>query len=136
MHRVIFSSLGLVFILFISGCDSSHSHLTDYSLCKKIATLPSYNIHKEAREKEVRSRGLSCQKFSSRIDKESAAERLAKARSPKIYNTYESLDNSDYKIEKVDNIYDDYKIKRMERNAKRQCRDNGGRWSINSKRCR
>lgn len=88
MHRVLFTGLGLMFLLFISGCDSSHSHLTDYSLCKKIATLPSYNIHKEAREKEVRSRGLSCRKFASRIDKESAEERLAQSRAPKSYNTY------------------------------------------------
>ena len=91
MHRVLNTSLGLIFILFISGCgqvNSSHSHLRDYSLCKKIATLPSYNIHKEAREKEVRSRGLDCRKFASRIDKESAEETLARSMAPKSYNTY------------------------------------------------
>jgi len=80
MHRVLFTSLGLVFLLFISGCNSDHSHETDFRICKKQATISPNNIHSAARNREIESRGLNCRKFASEIDKEVAQDNLAKAR--------------------------------------------------------
>ena len=86
MQIFLISLLVIVSFGLVASCSVSHANKTDYSLCKALATLPSYNIHKEAREKEVRSRGLNCRKFADQINKEVAEEKLTEARATKVYN--------------------------------------------------
>jgi len=74
-------------IIVISGCSTSYKNTTDYKLCYKQATLPSYNIHTEARAAEVRSRGIDCGAYADRIDAEETAIKLQEAGRTSINNS-------------------------------------------------
>ena len=86
MQKTLISFLVIVSFGLVASCSVSHANKTDYSLCKALATKPSYNVHTEARQKEVRSRGLNCRKFADQINKEVAEETLAEARATKVFN--------------------------------------------------
>ena len=96
MHKILVSLLVIISFGLVASCSASHANKTDYSLCKALATLPSYNIHTEARKKEVRSRGLNCRKFADQINKEVAEEKLAEARATKVNNIYNSYPSNPY----------------------------------------
>ena len=72
-------------VMMLSGCVSAEQQ-TDYSICYGLATKPSYNINREAREAEVRRRGINCRVYDSRIDAEVLAEKMAEASAPRVYN--------------------------------------------------
>ncbi len=59
---------------------------TDYQLCYKLATLPSFNINTTSRKEEVRKRGVDCRIYSDQIDREEL-RKLKNSRSRKIWNT-------------------------------------------------
>ena len=134
MHKILV--LVIVSFGFLASCSASLTNQTDYRLCKALATLPSYNIHTKAREKEIRSRGLNCSKFADKIDKEVTQEKLAEARAPRVSNNYYNHLRSDPFAADLDPFYDLSSLRRMERDAKRQCRNGGGYWSTLNKRCR
>ena len=106
MTRISFYVIYAFISLLIVSCNSSHDHVTDYTLCKKLATLPSYNVHHSARKQEVRKRSLDCSKYASRIDDELSQEALARARAPKNYTTYKNP---------YDNLQTDDRLERLER---------------------
>mgnify|MGYP003136159748 CR=1 FL=1 len=101
------------------SCASNLTNKTDYRLCYDLATLPSYNINTSARKDEISKRGINCNKFADRIDKEEAQERLARARAPKTYNTYKSGMSSRDK-DRLNNL------ENAQRNRDFQCIMDGG----------
>lgn len=142
MHKILVLLLVIVSFGFVASCSASLTNKTDYTLCKRLATN-SWNIYTEAREKEVRSRGLNCRKFAGRIDKEVAKEKLAEARATKVSNTYYDHLRSDSFAEDLDPLSDLGPLRRMERDASlrrsrdaRQCRIGRGYWSNLYERCR
>jgi hypothetical protein len=73
-------------VIGISGCASSPKNITDYDLCYKLATLPSFNINTNAREAEVRKRNINCRVYAGQIDAERNAIALQKAGATRITN--------------------------------------------------
>ena len=80
-------SITILSILVLASCARNPKNITDYDLCYKLATLPSFNINTGAREAEVRSRNLNCRDYASRIDEEKRALELERAGATKINNT-------------------------------------------------
>jgi hypothetical protein len=79
-------SITTLTLIVLAGCASSPKNITDYTLCYKLATLPSFNINTTAREAEVRSRNLNCSVYSDRIDEQERAIKLEKAGATRITN--------------------------------------------------
>ena len=106
----LFLGLSLCLTSFlIFSCSSTMENKTDYQICKGLAEYPSINIHTKSRKNEVAKRGLNCRNFAERIDRELAAESLARKSAPKTYNTYENTyeSNSSYNSNSVINDYSD-----------------------------
>ena len=80
-------SITTLSLVVLAGCSVNYKSTTDYKLCYSNATLPSYNIHTDNREAEIRSRGLDCRVYADRIDEQQRAVALAKAGATKINNT-------------------------------------------------
>ena len=80
-------SITVLSLLVLASCARNPKNITDYDLCYKLATLPSFNINTDAREAEVRSRNLNCRVYASRIDEQKRALELEKAGATKISNT-------------------------------------------------
>ena len=80
------SITALSLVVVLAGCASNYKNTTDYKLCYSQATLPSYNIHQDARAAEVRSRGLDCRVYADRIDEEERALKLEEAGATRIDN--------------------------------------------------
>ena len=80
-------SIIVLSLLVLASCARNPKNITDYDLCYKLATLPSFNINTGAREAEVRSRNLNCRDYASRIDEEKRALELERAGATKINNT-------------------------------------------------
>ena len=76
-----------ILLVVLTGCASNHANVTDYRLCYKLATLPSYNINTSARQSEVNSRGLDCSVYAERINSDYSAMMLKEAESIKNYNS-------------------------------------------------
>ena len=72
-------SITILSILVLASCARNPKNITDFDLCYKLATLPSFNINTDAREAEVRSRNLNCRVYASRIDEQKRALELEKA---------------------------------------------------------
>lgn len=74
-------------LVALAGCSVNYKNTTDYKLCYTHAKLPSYNIHTDNREVEIRSRGLDCRTYADRIDEEMRALELEKAGATRINNS-------------------------------------------------
>ena len=79
-------SITTLWLVILAGCSANYKNTTDYKLCYSQATLPSYNIHQDARAAEVRSRGLDCRVYADRIDEQERAIKLEKAGATRITN--------------------------------------------------
>jgi hypothetical protein len=74
----------LFLFLFISispaGCmgvlQKNVQYESDYELCDRIATVPSFNVNYENTRKEIISRSISCGEFASEIRMERKLERM------------------------------------------------------------
>ena len=105
----LFLSLSLCLTCFlIFSCSSALENKTDYQICKGLAEYPPINIHTKARKNEVAKRGLNCRNFAERIDRELAAERLAKKSAPKTYNTYSNTYQSNSSSTNSNSQINDY----------------------------
>ena len=64
----------------LTGClkplQKNVSYESDFDLCYRVKTKPSFNINYENSQKEIRKRGLSCNKFAAEIRTEQRLERL------------------------------------------------------------
>tara|TARA_R110000764_G_C11023042_1_gene384358 strand:- start:3375 stop:3713 length:339 start_codon:yes stop_codon:yes gene_type:complete len=80
------SSITALSLVVLAGCASNQTATTDYKLCYKLATTPSYNLNGDARRAEVKSRGLDCRVYSDRIDKEERELKLEAAGATQINN--------------------------------------------------
>ena len=49
---------------------------SDYKLCYRIATKPTYNINYENTKKEIRKRGISCSQYAAEIRLDQKLERM------------------------------------------------------------
>ena len=79
-------SIATLCLVVLAGCSVNYKNTTDYKLCYSHATLPSYNIHTDNREAEIRSRGLDCRPYADRIDEEERAKNLVEAGATRITN--------------------------------------------------
>ena len=52
---------------------------SDYKLCYRLSTAPSYNINLENTEAEVSKRGVDCRQYASEIRQQVLVERLEAA---------------------------------------------------------
>ena len=75
-----------LWLVILAGCATSFKGATDYRLCYSYAKYPSYNIHTESREAEIRRRGLNCSVYSDRIDEEMSRIELEAAGATQINN--------------------------------------------------
>ena len=80
-------SIAVLSLVLLAGCASSFKGATDYRLCYSYAKYPSYNIHTESREAEIRRRGLNCSVYADRIDEEMSEIRRQEAGATKINNS-------------------------------------------------
>jgi len=79
-------SITTLWLVILAGCSANYKNTTDYKLCYSQATLPANNIFQGARAAEVKSRGLDCRSYASRIDEEEKALKLAKAGAKRVTN--------------------------------------------------
>ena len=72
--------LPTIALLMLAGCAAKYEAKTDYQLCYDKATQMLVGPAKYNRQAEIKSRGLKCEKYADRIDKEIFAIREAKAK--------------------------------------------------------
>jgi len=77
----------IISLVTLAGCSSNQTATTDYKLCHKLATTPSWNFNGDARRAEVKSRGLNCRDYADRIDAEERAIALERAGATQINNS-------------------------------------------------
>ena len=80
------STITALSLVVLAGCSYSPKNTTDYTLCRELSTSSSFNFNTDAREAEVKSRGLDCRVYADRIDEEERALKLEKAGATRINN--------------------------------------------------
>ena len=73
-------------LLFLASC-VTFDHETYYTLCFDRATSSPNGNKSDARETEIRTRGIDCRIYEERIDREAFAIKLAEAGATRVNTT-------------------------------------------------
>lgn len=88
--RFLSGTLIILSLIILASCSQqTYDNVTDYGVCRHLATKPPHNIHNGAMIEQKKKRNLNCKQYHDRIDEEETNRRIAKSSSRRNTNKFE-----------------------------------------------